>query len=105
MILRETYQRPQKLTIACQAKELHVTRQCNRGACRFCLFSAARSRRDRRAVRARTRVAEERTDFVRRFGGQDVFELAGLLLDFGFAIHGERIGKESFSKAMSADDV
>jgi hypothetical protein len=40
-------------------------------------------------VGAGERVVEEGTDLVRGFGREDVLELAGLLLDFGFAIHGE----------------
>ena len=34
-----------------------------------------------------------------------MLELAGLLLDFGFAVHGERIGEEALGQAVAADDV
>ena len=50
-------------------------------------------------------MIEEGADFVGRFGGEDVLELAGLLLDFGFAVHGERVGKEPLGESMPADDV
>lgn len=50
-------------------------------------------------------MIEEGADFVGRFGREDVFELAGLLLDFGFAVHGERVGEEAFGETMAADDV
>ena len=50
-------------------------------------------------------MIEEGADFVGRFGGEDVLELAGLLLDFGFAVHGERVGEEPLGEAVSADDI
>jgi hypothetical protein len=34
-----------------------------------------------------------------------MLELAGLLLDFGFAIHGERIGEQTLGQTMTANDV
>ena len=34
-----------------------------------------------------------------------MLELAGLLLDFGFAVHGERIREEALGQAVAADDV
>ena len=46
-------------------------------------------------------MIEEGADFVGRFGREDVFELAGLLLDFGFAVHGERVGEEAFGETMA----
>jgi hypothetical protein len=58
-----------------------------------------------RSVGAGERVVEEGADFVGGFGREDVLELAGLLLDFGFAVHGERIGEEALGQAMAADDV
>ncbi len=51
------------------------------------------------------RVVEESADFVGGFGREDVLELAGLLLDFGFAVHGEGIGEEAFRQPVTADDV
>lgn len=50
-------------------------------------------------------VAEERADFVRRFGRQDVFELASLLLDFGFAVHGETVGEKALCQTMPPNDA
>src|SRR5580704_12168928 len=41
-----------------------------------------------RAVGAGARVAEECADLVGSFGRKDVLELAGLLFDLGFAVHG-----------------
>ena len=38
-------------------------------------------------------VAEEGTDLFRRFGRQDVLKLAGLLLDFGFAVERQAVGE------------
>ena len=54
---------------------------------------------------AGARVVEEGADLVGGFGREYVLELAGLLLDFGFAIHGERIGEEALGEAVAADDV
>ena len=50
-------------------------------------------------------MVEESADFVSRFRGQYVLELARLLLDFGFAIHGERIGEQPFGQPMTADNI
>jgi hypothetical protein len=40
-------------------------------------------------------MIEKGADFVGGFGREDVLELTGLLLDFSFAIHRERIGEEA----------
>src|SRR5271155_5664425 len=48
---------------------------------------------------------EESADLVGGLGRQYVLELASLLLDFGFAVHGERIGEEALGQAVAADDV
>ena len=56
-------------------------------------------------MRTSARVVEEGADFVGGFGGQNVLELAGLLFDFGLAVHGERVGEETFGEAVAADDV
>src|SRR5271166_214744 len=69
------------------------------------LLSAARPRRNRRTMRARTRVSKKCADLVRCFGRQNMLELARLLLDFGFAVHGERIGKQPLRQPMPANDV
>src|SRR5271157_5215423 len=53
----------------------------------------------------RQRVVEEGADLVSGFGREYVLELASLLLDFGFAVHGERIGEEAFGQAVAADDI
>src|SRR5271156_1022195 len=66
---------------------------------------AALSWRDGRAVGAGLGGSEKRADLVRRFGREDVFELAGLLLDFGFAVHGQAIGEEALREAVRADDA
>ena len=50
-------------------------------------------------------VAQEGADLVGGLGGQNVFELAGLFFDFGFAIHGETVGEQSLGQAVAADDV
>ena len=50
-------------------------------------------------------MAQEGADLVGGFGRQDVLELAGLLFDFGFAVHGETVGEQAFGKAMAADDI
>ena len=56
-------------------------------------------------MRAGARVPEEGADLVSRFGRKDVLELAGLLLDLGFAVHGQAVGKQSLSQAVTADDA
>ena len=50
-------------------------------------------------------MIEEGADLVGSLGRQDVFEFTGLLLDFSFAIHGERIGEETLGEPVAADDV
>jgi hypothetical protein len=40
-------------------------------------------------------MAEESTDLVSHFGREDVLEFAGLLLDFGFAIHRQAVGEQA----------
>ena len=67
--------------------------------------SAASPWRDRRPVRAGSRMSEKSADLVRRLRRQNVFKLAGLLLDFGFTVHGERIGEKALGQAVAADDV
>ena len=51
------------------------------------------------------RVVEEGANLVGGFGREYVLELASLLLDFGFAVHGERVGEEAFRQAVTSDDV
>ncbi len=50
-------------------------------------------------------MSQERAYLVRRFWREDVFELAGLLLDFGFAVHGQAVGEEALGQAMAPDDA
>src|SRR5689334_9804201 len=69
-----------------------------------CLLAAARAGRNGSAVGAGAGMSEEGADFVGGLGREDVFELAGLLLDFRFAVHGEAIGEEALGEAMTADD-
>src|SRR5580693_6813267 len=67
--------------------------------------AATGPRRNESAVRAGAGVAQEGAYLVGGFGRENVFELAGLLFDFGFAIHGEAVGEESLGEAMAADDA
>ena len=75
------------------------------GSCKPACVPAARSRRNRRAVRARSRVAEECADLVRRFRGKNVLELAGLLLNLGLAVHGQTVSEQPLSQPVPADDA
>ena len=50
-------------------------------------------------------MSEEGADLVSRFGREDVLELAGLLLDLGFAVHRQAVGKQSLGQAVPADDA
>ncbi len=56
-------------------------------------------------MRASPRMSKERADLVGRFGREDMLELAGLLLDFRLAIHGQAIGEETLGQAVTADDA
>jgi len=71
----------------------------------FGVASAAGAGRDGGSVRASSGMIEEGADFVGRFGREDVLEFTGLLFDFGFAVHGERIGEETFSETVAANDI
>src|SRR5580704_15492077 len=66
---------------------------------------AAGPRRNRRPVRASSRMPKKRADFIRRLGRKNVLELAGLLLDFRLAVHGQAIGKETLRQPMPPDDA
>jgi hypothetical protein len=50
-------------------------------------------------------MTEERADSVSRFQRQNVFELAGLLFDFGLVLDFQRLGKQPFRQTVTADDV
>lgn len=54
---------------------------------------------------AGARVAQKRADLIGSFGREDVFELAGLLLNFGFAVERETVGEEALGEAVAANDV
>src|SRR3984957_431338 len=66
---------------------------------------AARSRWYGRAVGTSPGMSEEAADLVGGFRRQDVFELAGLLLDFGLAIQGQAVSEETFGQTMPANDI
>jgi hypothetical protein len=55
-------------------------------------------------MRAGFRVAKESADTLVEFGRDDVFEAAGLLVDFGF-IDGEGVGEEAFGEAVATNYV
>ena len=54
---------------------------------------------------ARFGVAEKRADLIRSPWREDMFEFAGLLFDFGLAVHREAIGKQPFSQAVTTDNT
>jgi hypothetical protein len=78
---------------------------CERRAGEISAPAAAWSRRNERAVGAGAGVAQEGADLVGGLGGQNVFELAGLLFDFGFTVHGEAVGEQALGQAMAADNI
>src|SRR5580692_2108463 len=78
---------------------------CQRDADELSRPAAARTGWNRCAVRAGAGVAQECADFIGGFGRKNVLELAGLLLDFGFAVHGEAVGEQALSQTVTANDV
>lgn len=50
-------------------------------------------------------MAEERADLVGGFGRENVLELAGLLLDFGLAVHRQTVSEKALGQPMPADDA
>src|SRR5579863_2222141 len=68
-------------------------------------FTAARPRRNRRAVRAGRRMPQKRTDLIGRLRRENVFGLAGLLFDFRFAIHRQAVGEEPLRQPMPSNDA
>ena len=56
-------------------------------------------------MRAGTGVAQECAYFVGGFGRKNVFELAGLLFNFRFAVHGETVGEEALGEAVTANNI
>src|SRR5207302_9496585 len=70
-------------------------------SCLYATFSGG----NETAVWTSSRMSKECTDLFRHFGGQDVFKLACLLLDFVFVLHFQGLREESFCEAMAADDI
>ena len=56
-------------------------------------------------MRTRSRVPEEGTDLIRRFGRENMLKLACLLLDLAFAVHGETVGEQAFRQAMASNNA
>jgi hypothetical protein len=50
-------------------------------------------------------MSQEAANLIRGFGRENVFELAGLLFDFRFAVQGQAIGEQTLGQAMATDDV
>jgi hypothetical protein len=50
-------------------------------------------------------MVEEGTDLIRRFRREYMLELASLLLDLGFAVHGERISEQPLRQSMAPNNV
>src|SRR5277367_5975430 len=68
-------------------------------------FRAARPRRNRRPVRARLRMSQKRANLVGRFRRQNVFELAGLLLDLRFAVHRQTVGEKPLGQPVAPNNT
>lgn len=56
-------------------------------------------------MRTGSRMPEERADLVGRFRRKNVLELACLLLDLAFAIHGETVGEQAFRQTMAPNNA
>ena len=50
-------------------------------------------------------MSEKRADFIRGFRGKNVFELAGLLFNFGLAVQSQAVGEKTLRQSMTANDV
>jgi hypothetical protein len=50
-------------------------------------------------------MSKEGADFIGRFGRKNVLELAGLLLDFRFAVERQAISKKALREAVTANDI
>src|SRR5216683_2932839 len=77
----------------------------NGGAGKLRASAAARPRWNRRAMRARTRMPKESTDLIGSFRRENVFKLAGLLLDFRLTVHSQAVGKQALGQAMPPDNA
>src|SRR2546421_7042766 len=69
------------------------------------ILLAALSRRDRRAVRTGARMSQEGADLLRRLGGENVLELARLLLDLSFVGDAEGLYEKPLRQPVPADHV
>src|ERR1700691_4475816 len=69
------------------------------------LFGAAFALRDRAAMGAFERMAQQGTEAVRDVRTQNVFELAGTGFDFHLIADREDVHEEPFREAMPADHV
>ena len=56
-------------------------------------------------MRACSRMSQERADLIRRFGRENVLELAGLLLDFRLAVHRQAVGEQALGQTVAANDA
>ena len=56
-------------------------------------------------MRAGPRVSEECADFVRSLRRKNMLELAGLLLDFGLAVHSQTVSEEPLRQPVPSDDA
>src|ERR1700686_1443599 len=59
---------------------------------------------NRAAMRAGTRVSQERTDALGGLRREDVLELAGLFRDLFFVVNVEGLCKQPFGQTVPADD-
>jgi len=75
------------------------------GASLVSFVAATRSWWNQGAVWTGSGVAEESANLVGGSGRENVFELAGLLLDFRFAIHCKTVGEEALGETMAADNA
>ena len=50
-------------------------------------------------------MPQESANLIRCLSRQDVLKLAGLLLNFGLAVHGKRVREEPLRKPMPPNDV
>ena len=54
---------------------------------------------------ARPRMTQKCANLVRRPRREDVFELAGLLLDLRLALEGKAVGKQPLGETVTPDDI
>ena len=56
-------------------------------------------------MRAGERMSQKCADLVRRLGRENMLKLAGLLLDFGFAVHRQAVGKKPLRKPVATNNI